>query len=195
LLCPAQYIPLNVLWTRYSRVTEGSYNVLAYVENPNINAGANNLSYTFKLYDKDGALISQRDGVTFAPASKIMAVFEPDLQTGSRIPTRVDFSLTSPAVWVKQTSSENGLFTSQSVISQENSSPRFSAVLTNSTVNQIKKVEAVGIVYDIEGNTIAFSRTIVELLNGNESRTIYFNWPEPFSETYARTEIVLRVLK
>jgi len=194
LLCSAQYVPLNVLWTRFSKVNDGIYNVLAYVENPNLNAGANNLTYHFKLYDKDNVLLDERFGKTFAPASKILAIFEPDLSTGQKVPQRVEFSFTSQAVWLKQDSQESGLSISQSTVSRDDSAPRLSAVLTNKTIKLIKNIEAVAIVYNTDGNTIAFSRTIIDSLGDKESKTINFNWPEPFGESVARTEIVLKIL-
>ena len=195
LLCRSQYVPLTVLWSRFSKVSDGVYNVLAYIENPNINAGANNLSYTFKLYDKNGVVLSERSGYTFAPANKIMAVFEPEMLTRNQVPQRVEFSFTSPAVWLKQTSQENNLSLSQLQVSRSDTSPRLSAFLLNNSINNIKLIEAVGIIYDAQGNTIAFSRTIIDNLQGKESREINFNWPKPFSNVAARTEIVLKVLK
>lgn len=195
LLCSAQYVPLTVKWSRFFKVTDGVYNVLAYIENPNQNAGANNLDYSFKLYDKNGILLRERFGQTFAPANKIMAVFEPDLQTGNQIPSRVEFSFLSKAVWLKQESMETGLSVSQAVISREDTAPRLSALLTNKIINQINNIEAVAIIYNAEGNTIAFSRTVIDSIASKDSLTINFNWPRPFTETYARTEIILKVLK
>jgi len=195
LLCPAQYAPLNVLWSRFSKVNDGVYNVLAYIENPNFNAGADNINYVFKLYDKNGLLLRERAGKTFAPANKVMAIFEPDLLTGRQIPARVDFSFTSQAVWFKQNSSETGLSISESVVSREDSAPRLSALISNKTINQIKNIEAVAIIYNADGNTIAFSRTVIDAIADRESVNINFNWPKPFTDTYATTEIVLKVLK
>jgi hypothetical protein len=195
LLCRSQYVPLTVLWSRFSKVDDGVYNVLAYIENPNINAEANNLDYVFKLYDKDGILLRERFGRTFVPANKIMAVFEAELSTGKQIPQRVEFFFPSQAVWLKQDNISNGLSVSQSVISREDTAPRLSAVVSNKTINQIKNIEAVAIVYNDKGNTIAFSRTIIDVIDGKGSKDINFNWPKPFPETYARTEIVLKVMK
>lgn len=195
LLCPAQYAPLNVIWSRFSKVNDGVYNVLAYIENPNLNAGALNLTYTFKLYDKNGILLKERSGVTFAPANKVMAVFEPEMLTGNQVPQRVEFSFTSPAVWIKQDSMEAGLSISQSTVLRAETAPRLSAVITNKTINPFNKIEAIAIIYNSLGNTMAFSRTVVDSLQGKESKNISFNWPKPFSEAYARTEVVLRVLK
>jgi hypothetical protein len=194
LLCKEQYAPLNVLWARFAKVNDGVYNVLAYVENPNISAGAGNLDYLFKLYDKNGILLDERMGRTFAPANKVLTVFEPDLKTGHEIPQRVDFSFTSQATWLKQESRESGISIAQTDLIREESSPRLSATLSNKTINLLKKIEAVGIVYDSAGNTLAFSRTILDSLGDHESKVINFNWPKPFSAASARTEIVLKIL-
>ena len=195
LLCSAQYAPLNVLWSRFSKVDDGVYNVLAYIENPNIDAGANNLNYVFRLYDKDGILLKERYGQTFAPSDKVMAVFEPELQTGFQIPARVEFSFTSQAVWLKQASMETGLSISQSVMSRIDSAPRLTALVSNNTISQIKNIEAIGIVYNADGNTIAFSRTIIDAINGKGAQEVNFNWPKPFTDTYSRADIILKVLK
>ncbi len=200
LLCRGGYAPLTVLWSRFSKVNDGVYNVLAYIENPNINAGTDDLNYTFKLYDKSGILLRERSGRTFAPANKVMAVFEADLFTGNQIPQRVEFSFSSQAVWTKQESVENGLSISQAVISRADTAPRLSALINNKTINPIKNIEAIGIIYNTEGNTSAFSRTIIDSIDGKEAKNISFNWPQPFEQngltnTLARTEIILKVLK
>jgi hypothetical protein len=195
LLCPVQYASLKVLWSRFSKVNDGVYNALAYIENPNLNAGANNLDYVFKLYDKDGILLRERFGRTFAPPNKIMTVFEPELITGNQVPQRVEFSFITNAIWLKQDSREIGLSVSKSVISREDTAPRLTTVINNSTIKPVKLIEAVGIIYNADGNTIAFSRTIIENLMDKESREINFNWPRPFSDPAARSEIVLKILK
>jgi hypothetical protein len=90
---------------------------------------------------------------------------------------------------------ETGLSVTQVELSKEDSAPRLSFVLTNKTVNIIKKIEAIGIIYNLESNTIAFSRTIIDLLADKEARNVSFNWPKPFDGVYARSEIILKVLK
>jgi len=195
LLCPSQYGPLIVKWSKFAKVVDGVYNVVAYIENPNLNAGADNLNYSFKLYDKAGVLLRERFGSTFAPANKIMAVFEAELSTGNQIPSRVEFSFTNQAVWVKQVSKESGLAISQSEVTKADTSPRLSATITNNTVSIIKNIEAVAIVYNNADNTIAFSRTKLDSIDGKGSQVANFNWPKPFSENYVRTEIILKILK
>lgn len=195
LLCLSQYVPLNVEWSRFYKVNEGIYNVLAYIENPNISAEANNLDYVFKLYDKEGVLLKERFGRTFSPASKILTVFEPDMRTGNLVPQRVEFAFTSPALWLKKESAETNISVTESTLTRLDSTPRLTTKLSNKTVNQIKNIEAVAILYNASGNTIAFSRTVIDALNDRESILVNFNWSKPFTETVAQTEIVLKVLK
>ncbi len=195
LLCTNQYVPLNVLWSRFSKINDGVYNTLAYIENSNLSAGTKDLRYVFKLYGSDGFLLSERYGKVTVPPNKILAIFEPDLTTGKYAPQRVDFSFINNPSWFKQGSEEANITTNQIVLSREDSSPRLSAVITNKTVNPIKNIEAVGIVYNAAGNTLAFSRTVVDVLGDKESKTINFNWPTPFTETVARSEIILRAIK
>lgn len=195
LLCPAQYVPLNVLWSRFVKVNDGVYNVLSYIENPNINAGADNLDYTFKLYDKDGVLLVERRGRTFTTPNKIMAIFEGDLITQNSIPHRVDFSFLSRAVWVKQEGVESGISVTKPTFSRLETAPRLTVILENKTINQIKNIEAIGIVYNVDGNAIGFSRTIVDSISDRGQVTVNFNWPKPFTDTPTRSEIILKVLK
>jgi hypothetical protein len=80
-------------------------------------------------------------------------------------------------------------------MTREDTSPRLTVTLSNKTVNTVTELEAIAIVYNSLGNTIGFSRTILDNLGDKESRVISFNWPQPFGDTVARSEIVLRVLK
>jgi len=165
LLCTIESLPLILKGDpRVLNVTGNIFEVVALVENPNTSGEIYRAKYIFKLYDKNGVLLRERTGQTFAPANKIMAIFEPDLQTGNQLPARVEFSFTSPAVWIKQESMETGLAVSQIILSKEDSTPRLSFVLTNKTVKEIKEIEAIGIVYNVLGNTVAFSKTFTNSL-------------------------------
>ncbi|MEI6528127.1 MAG: FxLYD domain-containing protein [bacterium] len=194
-LCPAQYADLNVKWARLSKVDDGVYNVLAYVENPNLQAGVSQIKYVFKLYDKDGVLLSERYGSTFIPANKITAIFEGEMRTGTKIGTRVGFDILSQTGWVKETAAENDLTQSGVEMLTADTRPRVEATVANTSIKEIKNVEAVAIVYDIEGNTLAFSRTIIDSLPANSSQQITYTWPKPLERDYATIEIVLRILK
>ena len=111
ILCKADYVAPVVLWSRFQKVTGGVYNLLAYVENPNANAGVSQLPYVFQVYDSEGILLTEVQNETFIPPSRVVAVFEGGVRTGTREPAKVVFAFNKIAVWEKTTSKEVGLVT------------------------------------------------------------------------------------
>ncbi len=99
-LCPADFATPRVLWSYSMQVVPGVYNAMAYVQNPNPNVETKRLPYTFKLYDSEGILVSQKTGSTFVPAGSRFPVFEGGIQTGSRISTRTTFEFGQNPDWV-----------------------------------------------------------------------------------------------
>src|ERR1700683_2811708 len=57
--------PSAVLWARAFQVRDGSYNAVAYIQNPNANAGVISANYQFSLYDSENVLIAERSGTTY----------------------------------------------------------------------------------------------------------------------------------
>lgn len=192
-LCRSQYLDPNVRWTRSTEVKHGLYNVLAYVENPNIDAGTNSIAYVFKVKDRDGVLIYERKGKTFIPPNKFFAVFESGIFTDEKIPTRVTFEFTSDSVWKNMQNKESGLAIIDEKISSKDESSRVEAVIENKTVQTIFNIEVVAIVYDEHGNALGFSRTFVDELNKGESENITFTWAKAFGSDVAKVEIIPRV--
>ena len=193
-LCRSQYLDQNVIWKRVIKVKSGIYSALAYIENPNIDAGADSIFYIFKVRDKDGVLIYERKGETFIPPNKFFAVFEDEIPTGKKIPTKAVFEFTSAALlWKKQENKEVGVAVLKKTISREDYSPRVDATLANNTLKPISNIEVVAIVYGEDGNSLGFSRTFIDKLNKEESQDVSFTWPEPFTSNAVKIEIIPRV--
>src|SRR3989344_828026 len=76
--------PSAILWSRAFSVRTGSYNALAYIENPNRDAGVRLVAYRFGLYDEKNVLVAERDGRTFVMPGGITPVFEGAIDTGNR---------------------------------------------------------------------------------------------------------------
>ena len=193
-LCRSQYLDPNIIWARTIKVKPGIYNTLAYIENPNIDAGVDSISYTFKVKDKDGVLIYEKKGKTFIPPNKFFAVFEDRIPVGEKIPTKVIFEFTSGALWKNQENKEAGITVLKKTISREDYSPRVDATLANKTLEPISNIETVAIVYDEYDNAVGFSRTFIDRLGKGESQDIAFTWPEPFTSGVVKIEIIPRVM-
>ena len=72
-----------VHWARAFKVSNGIYDTVAYVENPNKEAGVKNALYTFKTYDAENILITETIGKTFLLPGEAFPIFSPAVRTGS----------------------------------------------------------------------------------------------------------------
>lgn len=188
-ICSVDYLSPNVLWSRSLVVAKGIYNAGAYVENPNLEGGASNVHYIFKLYDKDG-LIQERSGITYLPPHKNVLVFEPSIKTGERIPTRTTFEFENPIDWVKMTQGEEFLNVASKMLSTKSKTPRLEATIENTSVKAVGQVDVVGIIYDINDNTIGFSKTNIDSIDARGTANVVFTWQLPFEKEAARIEVI-----
>lgn len=192
-LCKSQYLEPNIIWARVIEVKPGLYNTLAYVENPNIDAGVDSISYSFKIKDNNGVLIYERKGDTFIPPDKFFAIFENEISIAERIPSKVIFEFTNEALWKNKENKEVSLTVLNESISREESSPRIDATVGNKTLGSISRIEVIAIAYGGDGNALGFSRTFIDKLDKEENQNVVFTWPKPFKSKVEKIEIILRV--
>ncbi len=192
-LCRSQYLEPNIIWARAIQVKPGLYNALAYIENPNIDAGVDSISYVFKIRDKDGVLVYERKGETFIPPNKFFAIFEDGISVGEKIPANTFFEFTNESLWKKQENKEAGITVLKKAISREETSPRIDATIENKLFQPIFNIEVVAIAYDKNDNALGFSRTFIDKLQKEESQDVVFTWPETFNSKVVKIEIIPRV--
>jgi|SRR3989344_144190 len=192
LICKAEALPQIVRWQRVFRVVPGTWNAVAYVENPNTDSGALRVPYVFKLYDSRNILVAERHSLTDILPRKTFAVFEGGFSVGDRIPTRVVFEFGTP-IWQRGFVAEAKLSVSGDKLEDVSGAPRLTALITNPNLSPVSDIEVVAIIYDIAENALASSRTTVDLLRSGESAEISFTWPEPFSGLAVRQEFLYRV--
>lgn len=189
-LCRNQSQNLIVRWQRALPVTEGVYNVVAYVENPNLSSGVDSIGYHIKLYDERSILLAERVGSTVIPANKHTPIFEAGIATGERIPRRVTFTFDSEPVWKAYTQKEPELRVTDQVLTDAETLPLIRATVSNRTYTALEDIDVVVVVYDENDNAQAASKTVIDALDQNASAQVYFSWPQPFAFTPARIEIV-----
>ncbi len=180
ILCSVDVLSPLILWQRAFKVTSEVYNVVAYIENPNLYASADYAPYLFKIYDSENTLIAERSGVTFISSKSTFAVFEPGIIIGEKIPTRVTFEFISELLWKKDTALKPQLTIRTPVLSEEEEHPRIDALISNNSLQPLSNVEAVVVVFDGEGIAIGASRTFIDYLAKDETAPIIYTWPEPF---------------
>lgn len=192
--CPvldsASLSPTAVLWSRSFRVRSGSYNAVAYIQNPNANAGAFDVPYKFGLYDDQNILVAEREGVVSIMPGVITPVFEGAIDTGNRVAVHTYFELQRQPVWQKMENAANPISVSGIESSDLDSSPRLSAVAEDQSVADIKNIEFVAVLFDPAGNAFAASQTALDVLSSGEKRTIFFTWPDALHATIGRIDII-----
>lgn len=194
-ICPSDISSPIILWQRAFQVAPGVYNAVAYIQNPNILSRVDNVGYVFRLYDKDNAMITQKTGRTFLSANQTFAVFEAGIRTGARIPVRTSFEFTEAPYWSQNPANykDPAVVAENVTLTNDLISPRIDASIRNLSLNAIKTIGVVAIIYDAEDNAIAASRTVVENLSAHSSAPVAFTWPGQFPSPAVRKEIILRI--
>jgi len=182
LVCSAQIAePISRWDPRVFEVSDSVYSVVAYLENSNVTAEVTDAPYLFKLYDKDNVLVTERSGTTFIPRGRTFALFEGNIATGERVPTRATFEFGKNLSWVKNVLPQEDITVSSKALSKEDTTPRVDTVVVNNSNDRVPHIEFVVIVYDGSGNAIGASKTFVDDLASRTTKSLVFTWPQPFT--------------
>lgn len=182
--------PHAILWAREFPVRDGTYNVIAYVENPNDGAGVFAAPYRFKLYDARNVLVAEREGSTYLMPGTVTPVFEGAIDTGSRTVSRAYLEFTAPLVWVRMNDATLPIEIESKEVADAATAPRLTAIIRNTSVVDIKDVEFVAVVFDTAGNAFAGSSTLVPLLHAGERKELVFTWPDRFTYVPGRIDVL-----
>jgi Mg-chelatase subunit ChlD len=187
-ICTPDVEAPNVLWVRAFRVTTGNYNAVAYIENRNLTAGVERLTYTMKLYDGEG-LIVERTGETPLPPNTMYPLFEGRIAVGDRVPTRTEIEFDTNPVWVEAVSGEEEFRLERRELSDVDRKPVLTATLVNESLNEARDVDIVATIFNTQGEAVTASRTKVPSFPGRATRDITFTWQEPIAKTIRSCEV------
>ena len=188
--CLGEIKDLAVLWSKPFKVSGNNYDAVALVENRNLFLSAQSVKYQFKFYDDRNILIASREGEIFVNPGRKFAIFENNVDAGSRKPAKVFLEFQKNINWEIYKGENLGLVVTKKEY-QDDPMPSISATLENKTLANVKGVYAVAIIYADDGNAMAASATKIGEIKGGASTDIFFTWPEKFEEEYSRDEIYL----
>jgi len=190
--CVSDILEPTVLWVRSFKITEGVYNATAYIQNTNSGVYATNVPYIFRIFDKDNLLISEREGRTDIFPGSVFPVFEGTIFTGERVPQTTFFDFEN-IDWLQGSPSfEKDIIVKERVLSL-GENPRLRAVIENSSIDELKNIEVVVVLYDENDNAINSSKTVIDKLSKGEQKEVVFTWSQPFSSDSLRIEIFSKV--
>ncbi len=192
-LCVFQAADPIVLWSKSLLVESGIYDAVAYIENPNVSAGIRSAVYSFKLYDENGVLIAERSGSIFINPRERVAIFESGIATGRRVPSRTFFEFAASPQWIDVDETPPSLSVQNQVFTNDGARPRLRAEIINNSLDVVDNIVITAIIFDKNNNAIAASKTEVDRLAPQSSKTISFIWPQPLADEAIRIEIAPRV--
>lgn len=178
------------LWARSFRVRDGSYNAVAYIQNPNRDAGVRQARYHFGLYDAQNVLVAEREGTMYIMPGAITPVLEGRIDAGNRIVAHTYFEFTGPFTWERMKNNALTISVNNKEISGISESPRLSAQVQNNSVIAQANISFVAVVFDPAGNAFAASATSLQRLDAGATSQIIFTWPDPFAIQPGRLDVI-----
>ena len=190
--------PVSVLWSRSfivrpNNLGGGVYSSVAYIENLNKDAGAQEVAYHIGLYDDENVLIGERTGSTFVMPGTITPVFETGIDSGRRTVARTYFEFTAVPDWQRSSNAASVIKTSNVKMGDDLAMPRVSVDVENTSPLDVMHPGFVVVLFDSAGNAFSASATTLTRLTAGTTQTISFTWPSSLSSTVGRVEVLPRV--
>ena len=194
-LCIAESLPIIIKGdTRIINVATSTYVALAYLENPNANAGIYRAFYDINIFTADNpSPIKKIEGSTFVPAGEEFAIYEgPFIIEENTKPVRASLSWKEPLSWEKNISKKPAIEIRSRTLSREETSPRLQVLVENTSLETISNIDLIVLVFDEYGNIFNASKTFIDQILGNSNASAIFSWLMPFEKIPARYEILIR---
>lgn len=189
-ICSTAYVPPEIVWARADQIGSGVYNLGAYVKNLNLLGAVRNAPYVFSVYDKEGHLIAERKGTMTIPPHKNTVAFERAVATNKSIPFKVTFAFTNDLSWDKAVPTDDVLVVTDRQYSSDNTGASLQATVENRGLVTTKNVKVQGVLYDVSGNVVGFSETMIDAITRQSKEFVAFTWREYGKRDVATTEII-----
>jgi hypothetical protein len=178
LRCSEEVVPLTVMWSKAIRSGSGLYDLVAMINNGNIDNASQKVDYTFTLYDDKGLVSGSLSGATVLPLDGKVPIILQNIPIknppASVLATLVDGphykvteSPTSPTIKIINRRFENG------------QKPRVYAVIMNTKRQEITNLPVRIILFDDKDNAYAVGQSVVPALDKEEIKEVVFTWNEP----------------
>lgn len=187
-LCKAPNV--SVVWARSVPVAPGVYHAVALVKNPNTEA-AGTVPYTVSLFDADNILVAVREGELPILPGESAPLFEANITTGERVPSRTFVDIGSGAFIKKKRAIQAVKVLSFDV---DEDRARVTALLENQSLFTVSDITVTALAYDEEEIVRYASQTTLASLPARSRSEVTFTWQEPLSGV-KRVDIIPRVLE
>lgn len=188
LRCSQEVSPLTVLWAKAVQGGKDMYDLVAMVNNNNIDNASLETGYTFTLYDEQGNISGVLSGSTTAPLGGKFPVILQSIPL-KKPPTNILLTLSdglhysvkerplSPTIKVVTRRYERGQIS------------RVYATVVNTKRVEINNLPVRVLLFDEKDNVYAVGQTVIPFLGKEEIKEIVITWNEPLSVSPTRIGI------
>lgn len=196
LFCSTQVKPLHVVWVKAFSFAPGHYDVGAYIENPNVDAGIRGARYTVRILDENKEIVAERSGIIDIIPGAPTFVFEGNVRLQSD-PSDVQIGFNSGDLerWTASRPRSSVILTKNQSLKNADTKPRLEVTLVNTDlVNNVEKITLGAIVYDSLNQPVAVSRTFVDKIEKGDEFSSVFTWPNPFPLALPEEKFITRII-
>ena len=179
---------IQIISKTFIEARPGSYDAVAFIQNPNYYYRSPQVEYEFELLDANQATIALRSGNTFINQDEQFRIVEPDIRTSIKAAS-VLFRITKVswekhlvgAKYIDPVTPDVALTGRQYSIEKNNLGQNQSIVRTgiyNNTPRMVSRAYVSIFLLDTNKNIVGTDKKIVENLESGENRPLTFTWPQ-----------------
>lgn len=189
--CLGEIKSLITLWVKPLEIGDKSYDVAALIENPNLNLGVASLGYKLKIYDENNILVALQEGETFVNPGERFVLFEPNVDTGHRVPKRAFIEFAKNIEWERVEKEKDNFSISKKEFSNDGF-PRLDVIVKNTEPLPTYNIQVATVLYDSNRNVKAVSTSHIDSIAGDGSRDVVFTWPQTTFQAPDLIDVFLR---
>ena len=175
---------------RLREIAPNTYNVAAYIVNPNPKAGARAVPYEVELIDAQGFTLARGTGSVVVPPGRNTLAFSTVTNTASQPPVRAVFRFAGEPEWVPSIDSLYLLETSSKNYTEDKNGSSLEVTLNNKGAMVSGGITVYAILKDKDDNVIDFSKTIVDDIPALGSAIAPFTWPDSHNGQVISIEVL-----
>jgi len=172
---------IKILDQEFIPTVANSYDLVAYIKNPNIYLGGEIINYEFSLYDTDDKLIGVRTGKTYILSQETKYIVETRVGSDKTV-SRVEFKIKDVS-WKKLDEIRDLEINTKNIEYQKfDNNSKLVGLIENKTSYDLNVIEIIGILFNKDKKIIAVSKTAINTVLMNEGRGFEMSWPYIVSE-------------
>jgi hypothetical protein len=162
--------------------SEGKFDAMAKINNPNPQFGVAQFDYSFNLLDSNGKIIGQSEGSSFIFPAQTKYILAFNLSAQAQ-PRSVEFKIRS-FKWTKFSEYEEPLIQIYSkefnLVAAGSNFATLKAKIKNQSSYDFRTITAKAVIRNDQNFPVALNQTSVNDVRVNEEREIVFNWGSRF---------------